>query len=101
MMNAADIIKKSKPKNNNANNNHVDTYAQFLYGNPSSKEIISVDDVIYRKPKKDKKKKSTILIERKLPDGTNPNREVNKNNKPLLIDYIMQEIERINDLDYI
>ena len=103
-MNAVDYLKRNKTNDNDIillskktkKKPTNPTYNNFINGN--KQENITVDDVIYKQPKTKKKQKNTILVERQT--IANKNKPVNKNNKPLLIDYILQEIERINDIDY-
>ncbi len=92
-MNAIDYLK------NNKNDNKV--IKKSFFKNPETLEPIdvTVDDVIYKKSKENKKNKKNEILREKI--HVNPNGEPNKNNKNLLIEYIIQETKRINDLDYL
>lgn len=93
-MNAVDYRKSLKKEDNFKKKINIKLFEEPI--------LITCEDVIY-KPSNDnkKKKENKILIEKKTGRVYNNDSVVNKKNKKLLIDYIMQEVERINDLDYL
>lgn len=100
-MNAVDYRKATKKKDEDKYTPHSKNSKKKMKEMLDDIAHISVQDVIYKPPKKSPKKKENRILIEKSTQRTYDDEKPNKDNKPLLIDYIMQEINKINDLDYL